>query len=680
MHDEKTGGQQGERAPQTVPGTDENASAGLGRGMRPAGMSDFQWQRALQRRVQEHAGKDAQTERPTVADDLYRDLPLIAKGNVQFANLIGSFGVGFFQAAGKMEIPPAAIEEARREIHDPLSLPMMIAGFRTGVPVGAWRDLKANASTIYAIVKWLAVHTGVPGVGVAKEAVKLALHPIEEMARLRADATAEQQKIASLYSGLTALIGKFENDPAFLFAIGDDLGRAAGEQAATWFANEFMTAPPFEKGNMVGVGMGYAAMEILLLVLGPEELLAKAPAWAARLAGRGSKIAERLLKLADEIPGLKALFQPLARTGKEGEEITALAKVEKGGNELGNAGKLLEQGSGGESRVLEGDRETAKGEKAVGEIDVKAELARVRAGGNYAERQALMERFPTIKSHQAFTIGEVPEDWEAMQQFLKNPANWIPERRALHAELLDATYAKAVKLSEGMPEHTVVMMRGNTASGKSYSIAHSEVPSIKALKLGEAGKARPGILNPDDLKFELSQLGGKGTSTQVHMEGSSLATQVIDRLLAEGKSIAIDKRFLVAEHLQTEIVTKAKIAGYRTVLIDVDAELGTSAERVAQRSIGGPDPNVPWSVVEEGFDDARTERKAVAELDGIDEYVLVKTDGPKRGTTIAEKTSGKLKIHDAELWNDVTHSQKADVLQARGKYKATLDDRAARTR
>ena len=298
----------------------------------------------------------------------------------------------------------------------------------------------------------------------------------------------------------------------------------------------------------------------------------------------------------------------------------------------------------------------------------------VRPTGSYAERQRALANDPQLKSHEAFTVGEIPpgKAWE----YITDAAHWIPERRALHQELVTEAYQAANQLANRMPPKTVVMMRGNTAAGKTTTVRESSNETIRGLNLSDLGQNPVGVLNPDTIKHQLVQRGGQATGTQVLQEGAMLTQQLVDRLIGEGKSLVIDKRFLEALSVQKEVVGVAKANGYRVVLMDVDASLSSSAERVAQRPIGGADPNVPWDAVEEGFIHARRQRVKVAELAGIDEYVLVKTDGPKKGTVIAERKNGRLEIHDQALWREVTTVDEAEILRAKEQWKAIVDERA----
>jgi hypothetical protein len=128
--------------------------------------------------------------------------------------------------------------------------------------------------------------------------------------------------------------------------------------------------------------------------------------------------------------------------------------------------------------------------------------------------------------------------------------------------------------------------------------------------------------------------------------------------------------------VQEEVLSRAKAAGYRTVMIDVDAGLETSAARVASRPIGERDPNVPWDAVKQGYRRARTERVRVAALSELDEYILIKTDGPKAGLVVAEKRNGKMTIHDHILHEEIIRSSEAEIIRAEQEYEMTLNHRA----
>ncbi len=286
------------------------------------------------------------------------------------------------------------------------------------------------------------------------------------------------------------------------------------------------------------------------------------------------------------------------------------------------------------------------------------------------------------ESFTQFVRGRVPERASpAFKSFLQNPANWKPERATVHREMVDAQLEKTRTLSKSMRQAlgkgdgrpTLLLLRGNTASGKTTSLKKGGTPLLADLKADQYLEAlKEGAINPDQLKYQLMVETPGSTSSSVHEEGSNLADRVIDKALAEGLDFVIDKRFLSVSSVEP-IARAAKAKGYRVLMLDVDVGLESSASRLLWREPGTSDPNVPFEAVAHGFKQARSEREAIAGLPLIDGYELVTTDGA-HSTLVASKTSGgPLTVRDPELWQKRTTVPPGEVENAADRLRHVVD-------
>lgn len=294
----------------------------------------------------------------------------------------------------------------------------------------------------------------------------------------------------------------------------------------------------------------------------------------------------------------------------------------------------------------------------------------------YELRQECLRRNPDIPTHIAYTYGDVPKVKSEMKAYIADPVNWIPEKRQFHEQLFTSTMDKVRENSKRMrpesigAEKVVVMLRGNTAAGKSSSLRNAKAP-----RLQELNASPDGAINPDDMKSYIrsqEKAGEKHTVShdQAHSEGSMMAEKVIDQAFNEELNmVVIDKRFASTDDV-AEVTGLARQKGYKVVMVDVDAELETSISRVhggvargrkyPGRSPDGDDPVVPFNRIEGGYNDVVQDRRKVMQL--VNEYYLYKTDVIGSGETvlIAEHQDGSVTIHNPKIFEHVTRDVKRE--------------------
>lgn len=243
------------------------------------------------------------------------------------------------------------------------------------------------------------------------------------------------------------------------------------------------------------------------------------------------------------------------------------------------------------------------------------------------------------------------------------PDSWLPERRALHDQLVSSELEKAQYLSDRLREPgTVYALRGNTASGKTTTVrAHPDL-GPRALDINDN---LTGTINPDTIKGRLVELEGSHvTNDQVHREGSMLAKRVeAEMLKRRGSSLIVDKRFAGSEDIPKLLET---IGDRKLKIIDLDVPMETSAVRVLMREPGSADPLVRFRTVEEGFAGIRRNRRALIDgsKDGfagvrfdprITDYELHVTDAEGKSVLVASKREG--------LWHDPDTPEKVALFK-----------------
>jgi hypothetical protein len=255
----------------------------------------------------------------------------------------------------------------------------------------------------------------------------------------------------------------------------------------------------------------------------------------------------------------------------------------------------------------------------------------------YALREKILLKNKEVFSEQVLTKeGEPTKKLPWADLMLKN--TWLPERVEVQKRAYNEMYQEALALSERMPSNPpiLILMRGNTAVGKTtvlrntHNDKYPEIQDlIKEMNILDANGEPTGVINPDAVKGILRNQakidGERVTHKQVLHEGAVVTEKVINNMLIEKNSMIVDKRFLKPKNI-TDISNIAKKQGYKIILIDVDAELHTSLQRVSNRTESGDDPIVPRYEIEKGSQDMKQNRGNIKEIKSIDKYLFIKTD------------------------------------------------------
>lgn len=272
---------------------------------------------------------------------------------------------------------------------------------------------------------------------------------------------------------------------------------------------------------------------------------------------------------------------------------------------------------------------------------------------------------------------------DQFKKFVRDPSNWQTERRALHeqivAQQLAATQILSTHLSksklaerfEGSP--ILVLMRGNSASGKSSTLKKGRSPLLDQMGAKNfLDDLILGSINPDSVKYVLQSQSQGMNSSQVHEEGSMLANRMIEASFEQNLSFVVDKRFVELASIKT-LVEEAHKRSYKVVMIDVDADLENSTLRILKRIPGKEAPNVPFSAIKEGFEKVRKDRRSIVDSNLLDAYELLSTDTAVPTLIATQLPKQAFEIRDAKLWKMATSFEPAAVHSVQDNLSHVVD-------
>lgn len=260
----------------------------------------------------------ARAERHKGIDDTRRIVDRMARQSSATELLIPGFGLGVF-AGAKFEVPDNDWSRLR------LSLAADPAGFSTGMYIGMWKgELKALWGAIeglftLAFRPFKMVYETLDGLA------DYARRPPES----EVESEARTARRAELVEAVGTLVSQIASDPM----LGHELGVAAGRQAGQWFTDEFMKLSAYEKGLFIGALGSQILMEIVMLVLGPEEIALELANMSGKAAKAGGSLRRLVLELMEKIPVFKKML--------DARKYSAAAKGAKGALEAANVGKSV---------------------------------------------------------------------------------------------------------------------------------------------------------------------------------------------------------------------------------------------------------------------------------------------------------------------------------------------------
>ena len=210
----------------------------------------------------------------------------------QLSSLTSGFTIGFLTGA-ELVIDPQVLIALQKEFSVPKNRLLFNLGVSAGVGIGALKDLCDNIIGLLELAwKTSPLHLFISGL-------------INNINFLR-DPKGYYKAQKDFILGLVEFIEHLSRDPALFLEQGNALGIIIGGQKARWLNEEFMKKEPFYKGLAVGEIVGYIALEIALLFVGPAEL-AKTALSLGRLA-MGSQTAAAVLRVLERVPSLNCLL------------------------------------------------------------------------------------------------------------------------------------------------------------------------------------------------------------------------------------------------------------------------------------------------------------------------------------------------------------------------------------
>jgi hypothetical protein len=239
-------------------------------------------------------------------------------------NPVGVLAQGFtkgFLDGAKSKIPPGTWDTLNKELSGTANMLLFEAGATAGIVVGAAKDVWDLVVGLFHLA------------GLAIEFSPLGIAYSEAKAGIQGKPSpmVERYKLAkSLAFGLGEFVLAVKKDPQFLLKSGEGFGKVVGEKAGEWVIDKYMAKTPFYKGFDVGVVIGYLALEVAMLFVGPEVIAGKAISAAAK-AAKGTEFGRVILALIEKVPSLAKLLEA-RKVGQglaEGEKgIQAGAEVE----------------------------------------------------------------------------------------------------------------------------------------------------------------------------------------------------------------------------------------------------------------------------------------------------------------------------------------------------------------
>ena len=415
------------------------------------------------------------------------DMPLSIENRVAMA-----FGAGFV-AGGLMELRPA---ETRRFLAETGEHPFAFAGgLHVGMTEGALVGLWDNVVGLVDLLMWMSpIYWGYRS---ASELVEYVRDPAGYEQRLAQ--TREQAQ--ALMEGLGELLAEIATDPGFLVIHGEELGRALGQSAATWFNDDFSARSPYEKGETIGMLAGRIFIEIALLFVGPEEWAARGALAAEQTFRVSARLERAILAIMERIPALRRLLELRRAAQAAREAVQAERAVGAGVETVSDARRIAEATS--TTRDVERVSEAASAPVA-SEIATDAERVGAQAtvdstraasaGADVSEETSQIERWIDEAVADLPPEGSTPLD---PATFSTGARPRVPTLSAV--DVSDLTAVRRAELEAAYPGY-VARREAEIAAGATRRAPLSMDEYVRARHGFETEQLRPGeSLLPRDL-------------------------------------------------------------------------------------------------------------------------------------------------------------------------------------
>lgn len=168
-------------------------------------------------------------------------------------------------------------------------------------------------------------------------------------------------------------------------------------------------------------------------------------------------------------------------------------------------------------------------------------------------------------------------------KFSDGKGNWQPERQRLHKRILDRAMAAAASV----PNNRQALLAGGLPGAGKTTFLKSTAAKDLGITLADYL-----TINPDDMKEVLIDepgavpkypgLGKNEVASLIHAESAYLADELMNRALAEGKNILIDRTMGAAKPVAANI-KQLKDLGYEVTSIYIESTPAESLARAEYR-------------------------------------------------------------------------------------------------
>jgi hypothetical protein len=258
-----------------------------------------------------------------------------------------------------------------------------------------------------------------------------------------------------------------------------------------------------------------------------------------------------------------------------------------------------------------------------------------------------------LGTNEVFTRSLSPENYNN-PTYLTDLNSWVKERTTCQYNALTKQIQEASRLSQHLSKRTMILMRGNTGVGKSWTINYLSQSFPQAFK-SPSSNTIEGCLNPDHIKRYLRRYNNSSPllNCQVYYEGRVLYEILVDflsRRVFDIDNAIIDTRLLELEDFEV-LLRMACLRKSKLSLVDIHSSIWHSIVTVLSRDPGGNDPCVDFEVIRDGYIRSLQNRKKFIERvkeDGNITYQLYNMSRSER-ILVAQITGSDSQCFDSEL-------------------------------
>ena len=231
--------------------------------------------------------------------------------------------------------------------------------------------------------------------------------------------------------------------------------------------------------------------------------------------------------------------------------------------------------------------------------------------------------------------------FDTRMRYREADGRYYDERFELHRQIIKDTIGDSIPVKNPV----ATFLGGGTASGKS-----------SLMKSGKAGGKNAVVVDPDAIKEKIPEYqqwksaGNKGAASNVHLESVDVAKAVTKVALKKGHHVVVDRVGDTGMAYLQDSVDKARASGATKVVAHyTTTDIGTALDRARERA-EQTGRYVPQSYIRESHANvARILPQAMESSRLFDQATLWDTTNGL--VKVASSVSGKMKIHNQDLWD-----------------------------